>query len=134
MRGFIITTDGIMGLVFFFLILGLVASYSFKQTTANEVYLKQFSMDFLTVMEKNGRIDALAEGDSTRLREIIDRTPIALCLEISATDSSGTRISTITKEGCGAHGNLLQTTSRPFIYNESHYTATVQSWYRSEPG
>ncbi len=134
MRGFVITVDAIMGLVFFFLIMGLLASYSFKQTTANEIYLKDFSMDFLTVMEKTGRIEALVEGDSTRLREIIDRTPIALCLELSATDSEGNRVSTIAKQGCGAHGNLLQTTSRPFIYNESHYTATVQSWYRSGPG
>lgn len=133
MRGFVITTDAIMGLVFFFLIIGLLSSYNFKQTTTNEIYLKDFTMDFLTVMEKTERIDGLIEGDSTRLREIIDRTPVALCLELSATDSAGNRISTITKQGCGAHGNLLQTTSRPFIYNETYYTATVQSWYRSEP-
>ena len=37
MRGFIITTDAIMGLVFFFLIISLLASYSFKQTTASEI-------------------------------------------------------------------------------------------------
>jgi hypothetical protein len=134
MRGFIITTDGIMGLVFFLFILSLLASHTFKQTTTNEIYLKQFSMDFLTVMEKNGRVGALIEGDSTSLRQIIDRTPVALCLEYSATDSSGNRISTITKTGCGGHGNLLQTISQPFIYNESHYIATVQSWYRSGSG
>lgn len=134
MRGFIITTDAIMGLVFFFLILGLLSSYNLKQTTIHEIYLKDFAMDFLAVMEKTGRTEALVEGDSTRLREIIDRTPIALCLELSATDSAGSRISTVTKQGCGAHGNLLQSTSRPFIYNETYYTATVQSWYRSEPG
>lgn len=134
MRGFIITTDGIMGLVFFLFILSLISSYSFKQTTTNEIYLKQFSMDFLSVMEKSGRVGALVGGDSTSVREVIDRTPIGLCLEYSATDSSGNRISTVTKTGCGSHGNLLQTVSRPFIYNESHYIATVRSWYRSEPG
>jgi hypothetical protein len=130
MKGFIITIDAIAA--FFILLVATVwiTSYSFQPVAPRGVYLKQVTLDTLTVLEKTGRMDLAVEGNSSSVQDILQATPELVCIQMTIVNEHGEDVATITKANCGTYGRELQTAARSFIHNGRPYMVKSESWYR----
>lgn len=132
MRGFVITFDAIVALSLFFVAVILISSEGLQPSTPRGVYIKQLTLDVLTVMEKTDRLGILVDGDGSAVRELLQATPELACIQVTVYDSDGNLIGTVTKSGCGPYGRELQSASMPFVHEGKPYLARAESWYRKE--
>jgi hypothetical protein len=130
MRGFVITFDAAVAVLFIFVAAAFLFSQSFEPNAPRGVYLKQLTLDALTVMEKTGRLDRAIDGNSTAVLEVMGATPDLACMQITIGDSVGNTVATITKVNCGEVGRELQTAAMPMVHNGNSYMVRAQSWYK----
>lgn len=131
MRGFVITTDAMFAISLFLIAMVVVSMHSFQPQMARGLYLKQVTLDVLTVSEKAGRLADAADGNSSAVRELMEATPELACMELEITDYAGTPVITTAKSDCGSYGKELQTAYRSFRSEDgSMYVVKVYSWYR----
>ena len=132
MRAFIITVDALVALSFIFIAALLMYSQTFQPYAPRGVYLKQLTLDALTVMESDRALMHAVQGNGTGVRQLLQRTPDHVCMHVSITDSSGDVVTTIAKENCGAYGEAFQSVVMPTTYEGKPYMVMAHSWYRKE--
>jgi hypothetical protein len=134
LRAFIITVDAIIAVGFFIVAMTLLSSQTFQPVAPRGVYLKQFTLDTLNVMDETGALGNALTGNSTPMHKILQNTPELACMQVSLIDETGTTLATITKITCGEFGRELQTTAKPFLLEGNRYIVRAESWYRKESG
>lgn len=130
-KGFVITFDAIAALIFLFIAGMIMANQIFYPTTPRGVYLKQISLDVLTVLDKTDRLDSFVDENSTSIREILVATPDSVCMQITINDLTED-LAVMNKPNCGSYGKELQTAARMFVYNDDVYFAKIESWYKKD--
>lgn len=137
-KGFAISIDSILAIfVFFSIILTSVFYLSQIQSTApSSNYLKEFSMDALTVLEKSGKLEnAILNNRSNELRTFLNKMPFQICMEIklySASESMPKIV--LLRSGCERDYTEMTSIRRSFLvqqnYDLNYYYAELNSWYR----
>lgn len=130
MRAFVITFDSLIAVSFLFIAALLVATTTFQPYAPRGVYLKQLTLDVLTVMEKTGSFGIAIDGNSSAMRQVLRATPEPACIQVTISDDNGNELATLTKLDCGAFGRELQTAAMPFVHDGDLYMAKAQSWYK----
>jgi hypothetical protein len=134
MKGFAITLDAAVAISFFFFAIIIIMSQTYQPRAPGGVYLKQLTMDTLTVLEKTGGIGQAIEGDPTGIQAIVEATPTLACMDISITNATGDVVAGVVKADCTETIGLdLQVTTRPVLYQGSRYVIRSESWFRKEP-
>jgi hypothetical protein len=132
MRAFVITVDALVALSFIIIAIVLISTQTFQPNAPRGIYLKQLTLDVLTVLEENMLFSQALEGNSSAMHNILQHTPDLACMQIEIYDSSGDSIATISKAGCGEYGRELQTAVKPFIHDGGRFTARAKAWYKKE--
>lgn len=130
MRGLVITMDAMIAIVFIFMAALILYSQTFYTYAPRGAYLKQITLDALTVIEKTGGIEVAIEGDSTGVREVIRTAPQHICIQVVINDASGEQVAAILRGGCSEYGKEVQVAVRPFAYQGQSYSVIAHSWYR----
>ena len=133
MKGFNITLDSLVAMSFLVFALVIIASQSHVPTAPDGIYLKQLTLDTMTVLEKTGRINDLLDGDSTPAQEVIEATPYLACMELSIMNVSGDSVATLAKSGCNETAGLnIQASARSVLYKGNSYIMKSRSWFKKE--
>ncbi|MGV8085393.1 MAG: hypothetical protein ACP5N9_04040 [Candidatus Bilamarchaeum sp.] len=133
MKGFIITLDAAIAILFVLFAILIISNQSYIQKAPGTIYLKQLTMDLLTIMHKTGRFSQALEGNSSAVSEIIEATPHLACIQVSIINVSGNDVFNMTKNDCNSTTNVdIQATSMPLLYNGSDYIVRSESWLRKE--
>ena len=133
MKGFAVTLDSVVAVSFFFFALVLIATQTYEPRAPGGVYLKQLTLDVLSVMEKTGRMGQAIEGNTSSMQGILEATPNLACFSISILNSTGDTMLSAEKSGCNNSAELdLQVTTRPLYYKGEKYIARTESWFRKE--
>ncbi len=133
MKGFAVTLDSVVAISFFFFALVLIATQTYEPRAPGGTYLKQLTLDVLTVMEKTGRMNQAIEGNTTSMQDILEATPHLACFNISILNSTGETVITSAKSGCNdTEGLDMQVAYRPLVYKEGKYVAKCESWFTKE--
>lgn len=133
MKGFVITFDAVIALSFVLFAMMIIANQSYYPKTAGEIYLKQLTLDVITVLEKTGRIDQAIAGNSSAIQEVLEATPKLACIGITIIDTNGIIVSNITKSDCTETADLnIQTTASPALYQNNKYIIKSEAWLRKE--
>ncbi|MFH1785610.1 MAG: hypothetical protein ABH842_04220 [Candidatus Micrarchaeota archaeon] len=134
MKGFAITLDATVAISVIMFAMIIIASQSHNPRAPEGVYLKQLTMDTVTVLQKTGRLDYAIEGNTTLMQDVIEATPNLACIEITIIDDKGYVITNAIKNDCNETFGLdVQTTASPIIYENSRYIIKSESWLRKEP-
>ncbi len=135
MKGFAITLDAVVALTFFMFAMMIISAQSYQPIAPGEVYLKQLTLDTLTVLEKTGGIGQALGGNATAAHQLIEATPKLACMQVSFINSTEDVVTAVVKNGCTETSGLdIQTAARPVLYNGSKYIIKSESWFRKEPG
>lgn len=130
MRGFVITLDAMIAIVFIFMAALILYTQTFYTYAPRGVYLKQITLDALTIIEKTGAIGTAIGGDSSEVREVIRTAPQHVCIQVTINDASGEQVAAILRGGCSEHGKEVQVAVRPVVYEGESYSVIAHSWYR----
>ena len=135
MRGFAITTDAAVAISFLLFAIVIISSQSYQIRAPGGTYLKQLSMDVMTVMEKSGSIGPAIAGNTSAAQEILEATPKLACMEITVFDDHGDAAAAVVKSDCNETLDVdVQTAVRPFYYDGASYAVRSVSWFRKEAG
>jgi hypothetical protein len=136
MRGFAITLDAVVALTFFLLAMVVISAQTYQPTAPGDIYLKQLTLDTLTVLEKTGDINSMLGGNSTPAQRLIEATPKLACIEVSIISGSTQQVvATVAKSACTQNQGLdIQTVARPMLYNGSEYMIESESWFSKGAG
>lgn len=126
--GFVFTLDASFALLIIAITVIFIATQVFHPPTPNSIYLKQISMDTLTVLGKTDKLSKILGENSTEVRQVLDALPSSVCGEISLVDGSGTT-TVVTRPGCGNYKKELQVTRIPYVDDGNYYIAEMRSWY-----
>lgn len=129
MRAFVITIDGLVALSFIFIAMLLLSSQTFQPSAPRGVYLKQLTLDALTLLEKTDRLAFAVEGDTDGINELLQDLPELACMQMTVTDSHGEQIVNVHRIGCGEHGRELQSAAKPFTHDGERYMVKATAWY-----
>jgi len=134
MKGFAITLDALVALSFFLFVMMILATQTYQPKAAGGVYLKQLTLDTITVLEKTGRIEQALGGNSSGMHELIEATPKLACMAVSLEDSRGDTVAAVVKSDCNETAGLdMQISVRPVLYQGETYLLRSESWFRKEP-
>ena len=135
MRGFAITLDAVVAISFFLFAMIIIMSQIYQPRAPGGVYLKQLTLDTLTVLEKTGRIGQAIDGNTSSIQEIVEATPKLACMSVSIINITGDVVAGTVKGDCTETIGLdVQTTARPVLYQGNRYVVKSESWFRKEPG
>ena len=137
-RGFAISLDAILAMfVLFSIILASVFYLSqIEQNASRSNYLKEFSMDAATVLEKSGKFErAILNNRTNELRTFLNKMPYSICSEIKLySENESTAKIVLLRPGCRQDYSELASITRSFIveknYDLNYYYAEFNSWYR----
>jgi hypothetical protein len=133
MRGFAITTDAVVAISFFLFAIAMISSQVYYPRAPGSIYLKQLTMDMLTVLEKSGRLGMALEGNSSAAREVLESTPVSACMYVTVSNATGGVAAVLAKGGCEeVEGQDIQVTVRPLFHNRTQYLARSEAWFRKE--
>jgi hypothetical protein len=134
-RGFAITLDAVVALTFFMVAMVVISAQTYQPTAPGDVYLKQLTLDTLTVLEKTGLTAQALGGNDSGMQELLEATPKLACMQISMLNSSGGTVARLVKSGCNETAGLdIQAAARPGLYNGTRYVIKSESWFREEQG
>ncbi|MDO8647132.1 MAG: hypothetical protein Q7R70_01820 [Candidatus Diapherotrites archaeon] len=94
-RGFVISFDAILALfvIFAFLIASFSLIAGIDETSYNRLFLKNFSLDVLTVLEKSGKLASAASSEDTEpLDSFLNRLPFSYCARIDILEQGSSQI------------------------------------------
>jgi hypothetical protein len=133
MKGFVITLDSAVALLFVLVALILISSQSISPKVPGNIYLKQLSLDVVKVLEKTGRIEGALLGNASAVNEVIEATPKLSCFEIQIINATGTTLQTFEKSECGQKTNLdIQIVTTSAYIGQRQYIIRSESWLRKE--
>jgi hypothetical protein len=132
MKAFVITMDALAAMAFIIIAAIFFFSQTFQPLTYRGLYLKQLTLDTLTVADKAGYVGQAIEGNSTLLRQLIQGTPDLYCTSFHIYDEDMEAVLVITKENCGTAGGEVQVASRAHVSGGAPYMARCESWYRRD--
>ena len=134
MKGFIINLDAVVALSFIFFAILIITSQSYHPRAPGGIYLKQLTLDTITVLEKTGRVDRAMSGNVSAISEVVEATPKLACIAVSIYDSNGLLILSSTKSDCTEKTDLdIQTTAGLIMYQQNRYVIKTEAWFRKEP-
>jgi hypothetical protein len=134
MKGFAISLDAVVALSFFLFAMILIASQGYQPRAPGGVYLKQLTLDTMTVLEKTGRTDQALAGNASAIQEVLEATPNLACMELTIMDAKGDAVATAIKGDCAENAGLdMQTAAKPLLYQGGRYVMKSKSWFRKEP-
>jgi hypothetical protein len=132
-HGFIINFDALIALSFVFFAMLIIASQNYNPASPGSIYLKQLSMDTVSVIEKTGLVTKTLNGNATPMQEVLESTPKMACLRFSIINAIGNVITIAEKSDCTNQQDVnIQTTFGPVYYNGSKYLLKSESWFRKE--
>jgi len=135
MKGFAITLDAVVALAFFLFAVMIIGTQTYPPVNPGAIYLKQLTLDTLTVLEKTGRISQALDGNATSIQQVLEATPKLACMNLSIIDNQGNALISSVKSDCNVTARLdIQVTERPLLYQGGMYVIKTQSWFRAEPG
>jgi hypothetical protein len=134
MKGFAITLDALIALSLFMMVMILIAGQTYQPRSPGSIYLKQLTLDTMTVLEKTGRVDAALFGNASQMQEVIEATPTLACIHLSITNSSDSIVVSAARNDCNDSTNLdMQVATKPILHQGRHYMLRAESWFRKEP-
>jgi len=134
MKGLLMTLDAMFAVAFMFTAIVLLSSMTFQPLAPRGAYLKQLSLDALTLMEKSKSLEYAVAGDSTEVRRLLEATPPQICMHVSISSANGSLVALIPKNGCGEAGKELQIASRHFVHAGDPYMVKAESWQKRDAG
>jgi len=137
MKAFVITLDAIMALSFFLIVMVVLSSQTYQPRSPGNIYLKQLSLDTITVLEKTGRIHGALYGNETSnaMQDVIEATPEMACIDIGVYNSSDDLIVSALRSDCTDNEGLdLQTATRPMVFRGQYYIIRTESWFKKQSG
>lgn len=133
MKGFAATLDSVVAISFLFFALALIATQTYEPRAPGGVYLKQLTLDTLTVLEKTGRLGSAIDGNESAIPEVLEATPHLSCVSISIINSTGDEFIYAEKSGCTDSEELdLQVATLPLVHRGEYYIVKSESWFRKE--
>jgi hypothetical protein len=125
-RGFVLTLDVIIALIIAsFLVASIM--YLVTQPKINVFdYLYKVALDFLTVAEKDGSLNAAVNGNSSRLNDFIASMPDTLCMNVTIYDNSSGIVYTNSSD-CPAPVTYVMAW-RSFMNGTDFYMASGGVW------
>ncbi len=126
--GFVFTIDAAFAIVILAVTLLLISRQVFQDPTPRSTYLKQISLDTITVLEKTDKLGKMLGENSTEVRQVLDALPQSVCAQISLTSQSG-NTTVVTRPGCTNYQKELQISRRGYVQGGSFYIAEIRSWY-----
>jgi hypothetical protein len=133
MKGFAITLDAVIALSFLLFAIMLISSQTYQPRAPGGIYLKQLTLDTITVLEKTGRIDQALSGNQSGMDAVIEATPELACTRIDIIDQKGDIVASAEKSGCAESTSQdIQTSARPLLYEGAMYIIKSESWSRKE--
>lgn len=134
MKGFAITLDALIAISFVLLAMMIIAGQSYQPLAASSIYLKQLTMDAITVLEKTGAVDQALLGNTSAMQRLVEASPKLACMSISIRDSKGDVVTAVTKSDCTESAGLdMEITTRSALYQGGMYVIRAESWFRKEP-
>lgn len=134
MRGFAITLDAVVAISFFMFAMLIVATQTYNPRAPGGIYLKQLTLDTLTVLEKTGRIGQAIEGNTSGIYEVLQATPELACMRLFILNSTYDVVTDVTKSGCNETAGLdMQVASKPAMHMGRSYIIKSESWFHKEP-
>ncbi|MBI5223285.1 hypothetical protein HY990_02590 [Candidatus Micrarchaeota archaeon] len=135
MKGMIITFDSMIALTFVLIAMLLISSQSYHPRAPGTIYLKQLSLDTITVLDKTGRFNQLLDGNSSGVEQVLEATPNLACMDISLINITGSIVGSVTKSDCNYTSDLdVQVTSGSTKYLGGDYIVRAESWLKKEGG
>lgn len=134
MKGFAITLDAVAALAFFMLAMVIISAQAYHPKTPGGIYLKQLTLDTMTVLEKTGRVERALDGNTSAMDDVIGALPVLACTRLSIINSSQDVVLSAEKANCSETAGLdMQTAARPLLYRGTMYVMKSESWFRKEP-
>lgn len=134
MKGYAITLDAVIALSFFMFAMAIITSQSYPPSAPSGAYLKQLSLDIMTIVEKTGEVDQALAGNATSMQETLEAMPISACMGISIFNAIGDMVVMVQKSGCDENaGTDIQIIAKPVFYQGDRYIVKSESWFKKEP-
>ncbi|MCX8206116.1 MAG: hypothetical protein N3H30_02705 [Candidatus Micrarchaeota archaeon] len=132
-RGIIFTIDALLALLFSASFVTLLYQNSLPvEDIYRDFSLYAYSSDFLTVLDKGGYLNELADKDIRNTMKLMPYTPDPYCFYVRVEDSEGKKVATVHKPTCsGSRKNIDVYVRRLFVYNGETYLAELGSWYKT---
>ncbi|MEK6982265.1 MAG: hypothetical protein AABX38_05015 [Candidatus Micrarchaeota archaeon] len=132
-KGFVLTIDAIMALLFMLVAIAIIFSYNLSaKQFGKDIYLTEVSFDTLSVLEKQGLFDKLITlGNDSAILDALSLTPVSVCTDLKIIQLQNNSVVSITSEtGCGNSTSVYAISRRSFISNSTIYLGELRSWYR----
>jgi len=134
MKAFVMTMDAMVAVSFMLTAMIMLSAMSLEPSAPRGAYMKEMTLDLLSVIEKSGTLGNLMDGNSTGIRSLLEATPDQVCMSVYIANSTGQTIAVIPKNGCGALGSEVQVASRHFVYYGQLYMLKAESWRKEGVG
>ncbi|MEM3555136.1 MAG: hypothetical protein QXF56_00200 [Candidatus Micrarchaeia archaeon] len=131
MRGFVITIDGIIGLIVFLSLFIVVSSPAMKVTQSawESAHMRKISMDSLAVLEKSGVLSRAVEANSSsELIYFMSTEFSSVCTQITVEGEE--YMLSVVKPGCEKIQGGFVVARRSFVENGRYYIAEMKVWNR----
>jgi hypothetical protein len=134
MKGFAITLDAVVALSFVLFAMMIITTQTYQPRAPGGIYLKQLTLDAITVMEKTGAVEQALDGNATAMQTIIEASPKLACMSVSIMNVSGDVMTSMLKSDCAEIAGLdVEVSARPVLYQGNMYIIKSESWFRKEP-
>ncbi len=131
MKGFVITLDAVIALSFFLFAIIIITGQIYQPRSANDIYLKELTLDAMTVMEKTGGIDQAIEGNISSVQEVLQATPDLACIDIAIYNSTGDVVASTVKSGCNYTEDLdMQAAASSERFDQRNFIIKTASWFK----
>jgi len=136
-RGFLISFDGILSIsvAFVFFLTAIFYLSGVESSSRQSSYLKDFSMDIASVLEKSGDLESAIDNNSVGpIESFLNRTPKNVCTQLRLFDKDDTSNSVmiVRKNGCLDDYTERTALKRSFFVEskDEFYLAEVNSWFK----
>src|SRR5208283_2209699 len=132
MKGFVITLDAVIAISFFLLAIIIITSQLYQPRSPNDLYLKELTLDTITVLVKTGGIDQAIEGNISSVQEVLQATPDLACMGITIYNSTGDVVASTVKSGCNYTVGLdMQAAAASERFNQENFMVQSESWFKA---
>jgi|GEM_PF-3781335 len=131
MKGFVITIDGIIGLILFLSLFVMINSPAMRvaQSAWADTQMRSVAMDSLVILEKNEMLSrAVQTNSSSELVYFMSTELSSVCVRISIEGDN--YFLSAAKPGCEERKGGFMMARRSFVCNGSFYIAELDVWSR----
>ncbi len=132
MKGFVITLDAVIAISFFLFAIIIITTQIYQPRSPNDIYLKELTLDTITVLEKTGGIDQAIEGNISAVQVLLQATPDLACMDITIYNSTGDVVASTVKSGCNyTEGLDMQAAAASERFNQENFMVQTESWFKA---